>query len=180
MRKTFLDISYTNIDTSFPSLYQCIQTRKHRSLLTAVLATFATRRASSATFERPERISRTSCEPLYATNTSHRKQETFLCEYPLHWVFLPTETYIRTLLFSSTFLKEGRDFDYWTRPLNMRMRVFYLDCHEAGLCCYLVTDIENLLVHYSCFTCICDIFTTLRHELPKSVHSASERGLKPG
>jgi hypothetical protein len=30
-------------------------------------------------------------EPLYATNTSHRKQETFLYEYPLHCVLLPTK-----------------------------------------------------------------------------------------
>jgi hypothetical protein len=28
---------------------------------------------------------------LYATNTSHRRQETFLYEYPLHWVRLPTK-----------------------------------------------------------------------------------------
>jgi hypothetical protein len=27
----------------------------------------------------------------------------------------------------------------------MRFRVCYLDCHEAGLCCYLVIDIENIL-----------------------------------
>jgi hypothetical protein len=27
----------------------------------------------------------------------------------------------------------------------MRMTVCYLDCHEAGLCCYLVIHIENLL-----------------------------------
>jgi hypothetical protein len=27
----------------------------------------------------------------------------------------------------------------------MRMRICYLDCHEAGLCCYLVIHIENLL-----------------------------------
>jgi hypothetical protein len=27
----------------------------------------------------------------------------------------------------------------------MNMRACYLDCHEAGLCCYLVTHIENLL-----------------------------------
>jgi hypothetical protein len=27
----------------------------------------------------------------------------------------------------------------------MRMRVCYLDCHEAGLCCYLVIHIEILL-----------------------------------
>jgi hypothetical protein len=38
-----------------------------------------------------ERISRPRCEPLYATNTSHHKQETFLYEYPLHRVLLPTK-----------------------------------------------------------------------------------------
>jgi hypothetical protein len=27
----------------------------------------------------------------------------------------------------------------------MRMRICYLDCHEAGLCCYLVIHTENLL-----------------------------------
>jgi hypothetical protein len=27
----------------------------------------------------------------------------------------------------------------------MRMRVCYLDCHEAELCCYLVIHIGNLL-----------------------------------
>jgi hypothetical protein len=27
----------------------------------------------------------------------------------------------------------------------MRTGVCYLDCHEAGLCCYLVIHIENLL-----------------------------------
>jgi hypothetical protein len=27
----------------------------------------------------------------------------------------------------------------------MRMWVCYLDCHEAGLCCYLAIQIENLL-----------------------------------
>jgi hypothetical protein len=41
----------------------------------------------------------------------------------------------------------------------MRMRVCYLDCHEVGLCCYLVIHIETYYVHYSCFTSICDLFT---------------------
>jgi hypothetical protein len=51
----------------------------------------------------------------------------------------------RTLLFCSTFLKHGRHFDYWNKPLNLRMRVCYLYCHEDGLCCYLVIYTENLL-----------------------------------
>jgi hypothetical protein len=86
-----------------------------------------------------------SCEPLYATNTSHSKQNTFLYEYPFHWVLLPIKTHNITLFFFRTLLKNGRRFDYWSQPLNMRMRVCYIDSHEAGLCCYLVTHIENLL-----------------------------------
>jgi hypothetical protein len=27
----------------------------------------------------------------------------------------------------------------------MRMCIYYLDCHEAGLCCYLAIHIENVL-----------------------------------
>jgi hypothetical protein len=77
------------------------------------------------------------------TNTSHRKQETFLYEYPLHWILLPTKTHNRTLLFSNSLLKHGRHFDYWNHPLNMC--VCYLERHEAGLCCCLVIHIENLL-----------------------------------
>jgi hypothetical protein len=49
------------------------------------------------------------------------------------------------LLFDSTLLKLGNHFDYKGQFLNMHMRVWYLDSHEAGLCCYLVTHIENLL-----------------------------------
>jgi hypothetical protein len=37
------------------------------------------------------------------------------------------------------------------QPLNMRMRVCYLDCHEAGLCCYLVIHIEILLHPWQLF-----------------------------
>jgi hypothetical protein len=32
-----------------------------------------------------------SSEVLYSTNTSHRKQKTFLYEYPLHRVLFPTK-----------------------------------------------------------------------------------------
>jgi hypothetical protein len=82
------------------------------------------------------------CELLSVANTSQHKQETFLYEYPLHWVLLPTKTQNRTLLFSSILLQHGHHLDYWNQPLNMCMRVCYLDCHEAGLCFYLVILIE--------------------------------------
>jgi hypothetical protein len=49
------------------------------------------------------------------------------------------------LLFGDTLLKHCRHFGHWNNPLNVRMRVCYLDCHEGGLCCYLVIHVENLL-----------------------------------
>jgi hypothetical protein len=57
----------------------------------------------------------------------------------------PQKPHNRTLLFARTLFKHSRYFDYWNQALNMCMRVCYLDCHEAGLCCYLVIHIEALL-----------------------------------
>jgi hypothetical protein len=57
----------------------------------------------------------------------------------------PKKKHNRTLIFGITLLKYGRHFDCWNQPLNMRMRVCYLDWHDAGLCCYLVIHISNLL-----------------------------------
>jgi hypothetical protein len=120
------------------------QSPQHRSVLTVVSVT------SAPPFQ-PLRHQRNVCHTVvnrftWQIHTSHRKQETFLYEYRLHWVLLPTQkkTHNRTLLFSSTF-KHGHHFDYWKQPLNMSMRVWYLDCHEVWLCCYLVIHIENLL-----------------------------------
>jgi hypothetical protein len=144
--KISLDISSTNIDTLVPSLYQFVETRSSKVfwLFSQPLPHLVGHHLRLSNV--PERISRPSCEPFYATNTSQRKQKTFLYEYPLHWViFALRETQNRTLLFGITLLKHGRHFDYWNQPLNMRMRINYLDCHEAGLCCYLVIHIENLL-----------------------------------
>jgi hypothetical protein len=47
--------------------------------------------------------------------------------------------------YNSILLQHGRHLDYWNQPLNMRMHLCYLDCHEAGPCFYLVIHIENLL-----------------------------------
>jgi hypothetical protein len=63
----------------------------------------------------------------------------------LHWVLFLTNTHNRTLLFCTTLLKHGRHFDYWKQPPNMRIRVCYLDYREAGLCCYVVINVESLL-----------------------------------
>jgi hypothetical protein len=59
--------------------------------------------------------------------------------------FVHKKTHNRALLFGRTRLNHGRPFDYSNQPLNMRMRVWYLDCYEAGLCCYLFIHTENLL-----------------------------------
>jgi hypothetical protein len=104
-------------------------------------------RISVSTYSSLDKCLPSTCEPLYATNTSHRRQEKFFCEYPWHWLLLPTKkhTHSSTLLFLTKLLKHGRHFDYWNQPLNMRMRICYLDCREAGLWRYIVMHIGNLL-----------------------------------
>jgi hypothetical protein len=109
-----------------------------------------------------ERIFRPTCEPPYTTNTSHRKQETYLYEYPFHWVLLPTKSQNRTLLFGSIVLKHSRHFHYRNQALNIRMGVCYPDCHKAGLCCYLVIRIKTHYVQSSYFISVCDLFTDYR------------------
>jgi hypothetical protein len=120
-------------------------------------------RVSSATFELLDSVvNRFTRQRLPTVNI-------YLWIY-LHCVLLPTKKmHNRTLLFDSTRFKHVHQFDYWNQPLNMRMRLCYLGsfllwknckykkgirnahparylgCHEAGLCCYLVMQIENLL-----------------------------------
>jgi hypothetical protein len=108
---------------------------QHRSLLTAVSATCVPSWASSATFEHPWENFWTNYEPLYVKNTSHSKQETFLYEYPLHWVLLPTRNAQQNATILTT------ESSLWTCTCTS----CYLDCHAAGLCCYLSICIENLL-----------------------------------
>jgi hypothetical protein len=85
-------------------------------------------------------VNRFKQQTLPTVNTKHFFMSIICIE-----TFCPQNTHSRTLLFSSILLKHGRHFDYRNRPLNMRMRACYLDYHEAGQCCYLVTHIENLL-----------------------------------
>jgi hypothetical protein len=115
---------------------------QHKSLLTVISANSAPPFHHLRLSNVFERISRLSYEPLYKTNTSHRKH--------FFMIILCIESFCskkhkRRLLFGITLLKHGRHFYYWNQPLNMRMRFCYTDCHEAGLCCYLVIHIENLL-----------------------------------
>jgi hypothetical protein len=143
MFKTF--ILSTNIDTLVPSLYQCVETRsievfeyclRHFCTWSGIIFDF---RTSFREFLHPaaNRFTRKTLPIL--------KSKKFLYEYHLQWVLFPTETRNRMLLFGRTILRHGRHFDYWNQPLNMRMRVCYLYCHESGLCCYLVIHTDNLL-----------------------------------
>jgi hypothetical protein len=115
---------------------------QHTSLLTVVSAT------SAPPFQ-PLRHQRNVCPPvvtrvtrqtLPAVNRKHFFMNILCIES-----FYPQKTHSRSLLFGSTHLKYGRHFDNWNQPLNMRMRICYVECLEAGQCCYLVIHIENLL-----------------------------------
>jgi hypothetical protein len=59
------------------------------SLLTVVSATSAPPFQNLSHQRNVCNVSRPNCELIYATNTSHRKQETFLYDCPLHWVLCP-------------------------------------------------------------------------------------------
>jgi hypothetical protein len=142
----FLDIS-TNIDTLVPLLYQPVETRSIEIFwlsfqplryLRFVICDFL---KSLREFLDPV-VNRFSWQTLPTVNRKHLFINILCTEY-----FDPQKkTHNRTLLFSSIHTPQLRcHFNYWNQPLNMSMRVCYLDCHEAGLCCYLVIHIENLL-----------------------------------
>jgi hypothetical protein len=75
-----LDRSSTNVGTLVPSLYHCAETR---SMEVFWLLSQPLPHLRFNLFVIIERLP-PSCEPFYATNSSHRKQETFLYEYPFH------------------------------------------------------------------------------------------------
>jgi hypothetical protein len=86
----------------------------------------------------------------------------------------PLKKHNRMLLFGSTILKQGRHFDYWNQPLNMC--ICYLDCHEAGLCYYLVIQIENISCPLqSVYFHLCPIFTDspsyIHYSYAREIHS---------
>jgi hypothetical protein len=128
----------TNIDTPIPSLYQRVETRSievfwlfsqplpHlRFNLFFVSETFATELWTALRDQhfRPQ-TGNISLWISFASGSLFTKTHTQRC---------------------SSIVYEGRHFNYWNQPLNTRMRVCYLDCNEAGLCCYVVIHIENLL-----------------------------------
>jgi hypothetical protein len=115
-----------------------------------------------------ERISLTSCEWLYATNTSHRKQETFFMTILCIECFF-RQTKDTTKRCSSVVHAQAQLPFLLLKPasehLNIRMRVCYLDCQEAGLCCYLVIHIGNPITS---ITTVLLPFVTYLLTLPRS------------
>jgi hypothetical protein len=115
---------------------------QHTSLLTVVSAT------SAPPFQHL-RYQRNVCYPVVDRST----RQTLLTANRNYFFmiilciksFCLQKTHNRTLLFGSKILMHGRHFDYWNQPPNMRMRVCYLDYHEAELCYYLLIHIENVL-----------------------------------
>jgi hypothetical protein len=77
-----------------------------------------------------------NCFTRQALPTVNRKYffVNILCIGP----FCSQKTHNRTLLLGSGVIRNSRHFDYWNQLLNMRMRVYYPNCHEVALCWYLV------------------------------------------
>jgi hypothetical protein len=142
-----------------PTTLPVCQNPHHRSLLTVVSATCATWLGIICSFritlrEFPDPVvNHFTLQTLPTVNRKHFFM-TKLCIKS----FCPQRKHIRMLFFDSTLLKHSCHFNYWNQPINMRMCVCYLDCHEAGLCCYWVTHVDTYYIHYSYFTSICDLF----------------------
>jgi hypothetical protein len=138
----FLDISSINIDKFDPLLYQCVETR---SIEVSWLLSQPLPHLGFNLFV----ISETFATQLWkALLDKHFPSliETFLYEYPLHWVRLPTKKKRTTEGCSSVVDSLGTivilttETSLWTCDCKC-----FLDSHGAGLCCYLVIQIENLL-----------------------------------
>jgi hypothetical protein len=116
----------------------------HCAVASVAISTGRPALESSATFERPwENFSTQLWTALHEKHQLKNRKHFFiniLCTES----FCAQKTHNRMLLYGSILLKHGRYFDYWNQPLNLRIRVCYLDCHEAGLCCYLLIHIENI------------------------------------
>jgi hypothetical protein len=139
----FLDISSTNIDTLVPSLYQCVETRNMEVcwLLSQPFPHLRFNSSSSAKRSSRCHVNRLTRQTVPTVNRKH-----FFLNILCIKSFCPQKrTHNRTVLFHSSLLKYGRHSDYWNQRINMRMRVWYLDTHEAVLCCDLVLHIGNLL-----------------------------------
>jgi hypothetical protein len=131
-----------------PIALPVLESPQHGSLLTVVSA-------KSAPPFQPLRHQRNVCHPDVncftprILHTVNRKHFLWMNILRIESLCPQKKTHNKTLLFVSVLLKHGRHFAYWNQPVSMR--ICYLDCHDAGLCCYLVTHIENLLRPWQLF-----------------------------
>jgi hypothetical protein len=96
--------------------------------------------------------------PLYATDTSHRKEEIFLYVYPLHSVFCPQKR--TTERCSSVEHIQARSSFWLQKATSEHAHARLLPRLPWSWTVLLSSDnIENYYVHYSCFTSICGLFT---------------------
>jgi hypothetical protein len=92
----------------------------------------------------PLRYQRNVCHQGWQTLPTVNRKHSFMNMLCIE-SFCPQKTHNRTLLFGTILPKHSSHFDYWNQSLNMRMRICYLECYGAGLCCYLMIYIEELL-----------------------------------
>jgi hypothetical protein len=137
----FFDISYTNIGTLIPSLYQYVETHSIEVfwLLSQPLPHLRFNSSSWAKRLLP-RWNRFKQQTLPSIDRKHFFMN-ILC---IDSFCLQKSTQNRMLIFGCIHLKHGRHLYYWKQPLNMRIRAFYLDYYEAELCCYLMIHIGNV------------------------------------
>jgi hypothetical protein len=119
----FLDISSASIDTFVPSLYQCVKTCSifFLSVVSAIFAPLFQPVCHQRNVANTV-VNRFSQQTLPTINRKH-----FFMNIIFSESFCPQKLN-RMLLFSSPLLKHDRYFDYQNQPLNMHMRVCYLDC----------------------------------------------------
>jgi hypothetical protein len=146
-----LEISAPKTEKIVPTLNNSDETPPKEVFASVAVSAGRRGRASSATFERrPWENFSTNCEPLYATSTSHRKQETFLYKYPVHWVLLPTKNAQQNVNLRC-YTPQKRS-PYWLlKPVSEHAHARLLPRPVQkwpSLCpsgCFLMIHIENLL-----------------------------------
>jgi hypothetical protein len=131
-----MSLSSCQLESTLPPTAQLLLRNLNRVTLSSIVCDF---RTSFREFVDPV----VNCFTQQTLPTVNRKH--FFMNIVCIESFCPQKTHNRTLLFCSILLKQARHFDYWSQPLNMRIRLCCLLCHEAGLCCYLVIQVENLL-----------------------------------
>jgi hypothetical protein len=159
-KNSFVDISSTNSDTLLLSPYhQCFETRSIE-----VFCLFSQPLPHLAGYYLQlsnvlGRISRLSYEPFYATNTSHRKQETFLYAYLGTESFYPHKSTQQNAALRY-YTPHARSPFWLLKPASKHAHTRLLPRLSWSWTVLLPSDTNrNSYAHYSCFTSMCVLFT---------------------